>query len=207
MRLSKDSPRAVLDRALKTYFEQLFDRLAPEVRAAGESTRQLLKDESASLQAESDRTRGALVHALDETRGTLQRDLVQARDEVRGTVELFRHAFDNFQANVEPRVVSIEARLDSLELRMMTLESEQKDYEERRGADMESVRQEAGSLRDDVRADIVEMTRMLRMQGDAADQVAEALGRTLARLSAEVDLLAGALGGLSGTREAAGQPA
>jgi hypothetical protein len=31
------------------------------------------------------------------------------------------------------------------------------------------------------------------MQGDAADQVAEVLGRTLTRLSAEVEVLSGAL--------------
>ena len=41
--------------------------------------------------------------------------------------------------------------------------------------------------------DMVELTRMLRMQGDASDQVAEVMGRTLARLSAEVEALAGAL--------------
>ena len=55
-----------------------------------------------------------------------------------------------------------------------------------------------GALRDDVAAlqsDIVELTRMLRMQADAADQVAEALGRTLIRLSVEVEDLNVALGG------------
>jgi len=55
-----------------------------------------------------------------------------------------------------------------------------------------------GALRDDVaslQSDIVELTRMLRMQADAADQVAEALGRTLIRLSVEVEDLNAALGG------------
>jgi hypothetical protein len=55
-----------------------------------------------------------------------------------------------------------------------------------------------GALRDDVaslQSDVVELTRMLRMQADAADQVAEALGRTLIRLSVEVEDLNAALGG------------
>jgi hypothetical protein len=58
-----------------------------------------------------------------------------------------------------------------------------------------------GALRDDVVAlesDVVELTRMLRMQADAADQVAEALGRTLIRLSVEVEDLNVALGASPG---------
>jgi hypothetical protein len=39
---------------------------------------------------------------------------------------------------------------------------------------------------DAIRKDLVEIQRMIRQQGDAADQVAEILGRTLARLSVEV---------------------
>jgi hypothetical protein len=42
-------------------------------------------------------------------------------------------------------------------------------------------------------SDIVELTRMLLMQGDAADQFAETLGRTLTRLSSEVETLSGAV--------------
>lgn len=48
-----------------------------------------------------------------------------------------------------------------------------------------------------LRAEMVEVARMLRQQGDAADEVAETLGRTLARLSAEVDHLAEAVARLS----------
>jgi len=40
-----------------------------------------------------------------------------------------------------------------------------------------------------VRSDVEELTRMIRMQGDAADQVAEIMGRALTRLSAEVEVL------------------
>jgi formylmethanofuran dehydrogenase subunit C len=56
-------------------------------------------------------------------------------------------------------------------------------------AEMTALRSDVGALR----GDIVELTRMLRMQGDASDQVAEVMGRTLVRLSAEVEALAGAL--------------
>ncbi|MHB1533285.1 MAG: hypothetical protein ACYC1D_01475 [Acidimicrobiales bacterium] len=47
-----------------------------------------------------------------------------------------------------------------------------------------------------LRVEVVELTRMLRQQGDAADEVAEALGRTLARLSAEIESLAAAVANL-----------
>lgn len=56
-------------------------------------------------------------------------------------------------------------------------------------SDLEQLASEVGVMR----RDLVEMTRMLRMQGDASDQVAEVMGRTLTRLSAEVEALAGAL--------------
>jgi hypothetical protein len=46
---------------------------------------------------------------------------------------------------------------------------------------------------DVLRTDYVELTRMFRMQGDAADQVAEALGRTLTRLTAELESFGGGL--------------
>jgi hypothetical protein len=48
-----------------------------------------------------------------------------------------------------------------------------------------------------LRAELTEVQRMLRQQGDAADEVAETLGRTLVRLSAEVEALAMAVDRLS----------
>jgi hypothetical protein len=55
----------------------------------------------------------------------------------------------------------------------------------------------------DLRRDIVELTRMLRMQGDAADQVAEVLGRTFTNLSEQVQALGEAVAELrAGDREA-----
>ena len=67
-------------------------------------------------------------------------------------------------------------------------------------------RQPAGRYREPQRrgrraaSDLVELNRVLRMQGDAADQVAEVLGRTLTRLSAEVEMLAGAVEGSEASR-------
>jgi ubiquinone biosynthesis protein UbiJ len=60
---------------------------------------------------------------------------------------------------------------------------------------------------DKLRKDVVELTRMLRMQGDAADQVAEALGRTFTRLSAEVESLSEAVGQLRAGADEATSPA
>jgi len=74
---------------------------------------------------------------------------------------------------------SIKKSLEKLELLMMG------QLEGLFGA----VHDETASLR----ADIVELTRMLRMQGDAADQVAEVMGRTFTRLSAEVASLSEAV--------------
>ena len=61
---------------------------------------------------------------------------------------------------------------------------------------MADLRTDVGNLTSEVeglRSDLVELNRVLRMQGDAADQVAEVLGRTLTRLSAEVEVLSGAV--------------
>ena len=71
-------------------------------------------------------------------------------------------------------------------------------------AEMASLRSDIGKLNVEVgglRSDLVELNRVLRMQGDAADQVAEVLGRTLTRLSAEVEMLTGALDGVGVVRE------
>ena len=149
---------------------------------------------------------GHLSQAEDELRGAFQRELASARDDIRGTVELFRDGFEDFRAKVEPRVMAVERRMDSLELRMMTFQTLQKDFAELRSRDMASVRREAASLRDDLRRDIVELTRMLRMQGDAADQVAEALGRTIVRLSEELEALGEATADLRSLGEGVHQP-
>ncbi|HUB72002.1 MAG TPA: hypothetical protein VL984_16390 [Acidimicrobiales bacterium] len=59
-------------------------------------------------------------------------------------------------------------------------------------AQLEGLFGSVGSEAAAVRADVVELTRMIRMQGDAADQVAEVMGRAFTRLSAEVEALSDA---------------
>jgi uncharacterized protein (DUF2267 family) len=90
------------------------------------------------------------------------------------------HVADSVADRLSPRLGSVDAEVASL----------------RNSTDETSSL--TGALRDDVaslQSDVVELTRMLRMQADAADQVAEALGRTLIRLSVEVEDLNAALGG------------
>jgi predicted RecB family endonuclease len=59
-----------------------------------------------------------------------------------------------------------------------------------------------------LRVEFTEIHRMLRQQGDASDEVAEILGRTLARLGAEVEALSEAVDRLESGRSTAGpQPA
>lgn len=48
-------------------------------------------------------------------------------------------------------------------------------------------------VHDDLMAEMRELARMLRQQGDAADELAETFGRTLARLSVELDRVSAAL--------------
>jgi hypothetical protein len=65
-----------------------------------------------------------------------------------------------------------------------------RELQERSREQYEATRQ---ALHDDLRAEMVEVARMLRMQGDADDELAETLGRTLTRLSAEVEGLSTAV--------------
>ncbi len=58
-----------------------------------------------------------------------------------------------------------------------------------------------------LRAELVEVQRMLRQQGDAADEVAETLGRTLVRLSSEIEALSAAIDRLDATRQTTGPAA
>ncbi|HET9077730.1 MAG TPA: hypothetical protein VFN68_12430 [Acidimicrobiales bacterium] len=51
-----------------------------------------------------------------------------------------------------------------------------------------------------VRSEMKELARMLRQQGDAADEVAETFGRTLTRLSSEIESLGAALRDLQAGR-------
>jgi hypothetical protein len=127
----------------------------------------------------TDETAAIRVSVADEARGLYEKVTASVADEARGVRE-------SVTASVADEARGVrEALTASL------------------GDEARAVREEVGALRSDLdhlgsevgllRRDMVEMTRMLRMQGDASDQVAEVMGRTLARLSAEVEALAGAL--------------
>ena len=60
------------------------------------------------------------------------------------------------------------------------------------------------TVAESVRAEMRELARMLRQQGDAADEMAETFGRTLARLSVAVENLHARLEALDGGGSAGG---
>ena len=119
----------------------------------------------------------------DEARAVTDAVKVSVSDEARGVRELVtKSVVDEAQTLRELLTQSVvdESRAAREEARAARAATE---------AEMATVRTDVEGLR----SDIVELTRMLRMQGDASDQVAEVLGRTLTRLSAEVETLAGML--------------
>lgn len=79
-------------------------------------------------------------------------------------------------ADLQQRLVTLAERLDGLERTVGSTGSETE-----------------AAVTAFVKTENVELVRMLRQQGDAADEVAEVLGRTLARLGAEVETLAKAV--------------
>ena len=97
----------------------------------------------------------------------------KARSELRRqAVRVVQPSFDELQARLE---AVTEAQRDSL------------------GRELTQLRAEVAAILPGVRAANVELTRMLRQQGDASDEVAEILGRTLTRLGAEVEALSEAV--------------
>ena len=60
------------------------------------------------------------------------------------------------------------------------------------------------TVAESVRAEMRELARMLRQQGDAADEMAETFGRTLARLSVAVENLHARLEALDGSGSGSG---
>jgi hypothetical protein len=117
---------------------------------------------------------------VDEARGLKESVREVVADEARGVRELVTTSVVD-----EARAIREEARY----ARAAT-ESELAD-----------LRTDVASVVEALRSEIVELTRMLRMQGDAADQLAETLGRTLARLSGEVEALGEAVQALDARLE------
>ncbi len=103
-------------------------------------------------------------------------------DELRGSEERSGMAFEGHADRVVRQLEGQAAR-----------QAELRGAMDDQAAAVESLVRRFEDRVDKLRSDLVELSRMLRMQGDAADQVAEVLGRTIARLSTEVDQLSEAL--------------
>ncbi len=103
-------------------------------------------------------------------------------DELRGSEERSGMAFEGHADRVVRQLEGQAAR-----------QAELRGSMDDQAAAVESLVRRFEDRVDKLRSDLVELSRMLRMQGDAADQVAEVLGRTIARLSTEVDQLSEAL--------------
>ncbi len=210
----KASLRGVVDRFAQHYF----DHQADELRAAqAEQTARLLAElraQRSELQAELEAKLHTELHT--ELRTELRTELVTALEAavpVRARVELLprlegiealerllEEHVDNFEQHVlsqfegqAQRQAELRWAIDEQVRALYGLEATEARLEARVGDLTKAMGDEVATLR----ADLVEITRMLRMQGDAADQVAEVLGRTIARLSAEVDQLSEALHSLA----------
>ena len=134
---------------------------------------------------------------------------------LRSTVDrLLRPHFDQLTDGLTAEVRSLQAKIDatSVEIRSEVNETTTRELADRLATMSVEIRSEVNGTvireisaltaelsakfsaeMDALRADYVELTRMFRMQGDAADQVAEALGRTLTRLTAELESFGGGL--------------
>lgn len=113
-------------------------------------------------------------------------------------VPLYQRVADRIATRLEPQIARSEATLDAfdstLESIRTTLESIKTTLESI-GPTLESkVATVHADLEGHLRSETEELARMLRLQGDADDELAATLGRTLARLSAEVETLSASVG-------------
>jgi hypothetical protein len=179
--------RSAVDRLLRPYFTEMTAEVTAEVR---------------SLQAKIDATSIAI---RSEVNGTIVRELtdrlatmsVEIRSEVNETTK--RELADRLATmSVEIRSEVNETTKRELADRLATMSVEIRSevngtvIREADGLTAELSEKFSAEM-DALRTDYVELTRMFRMQGDAADQVAEALGRTLTRLTAELESFGGGL--------------
>ncbi|HUC13305.1 MAG TPA: hypothetical protein VMS00_02535 [Acidimicrobiales bacterium] len=177
---SKTLLRSTVDRLLRPYFDQQTDQ---QTKQANELTAEMR-----SLQSKIDATS---IEIRSEVNGTITRELtdrlatmsVEIRSEVNETTK--RELADRLAS------LSVEIRSEVNSTISHGLSALAVELSARFSAEMDALR-----------ADYVELTRMFRMQGDAADQVAEALGRTLTRLTAELESFGGGLEELEDHMEA-----
>ena len=191
--------RSTVDRLLRPYFVQQTDELRAEVRSLQSELQSALqsaldsKMDATSIEIRSevnetvvreltDRLASLSVEIRSEVNETTTRELadrlatmsVEIRSEVNATIirEVANRAAE----------VSIEIRSEVNGTVIREMSALATELSAKFTAEMDALR-----------GDYVELTRMFRMQGDAADQVAEALGRTLTRLTAELESFGGGL--------------
>jgi len=176
----KTTVRAAMDRFLRPYFDQVAVELATVRSDIGAERDELgaARDELGAARDELGAARSSTEAQIAEARqrfGDVEASLVhQLEGQAQRQAEL--------RAALEEHERATKQALEKLELLFM--------------AQLEGLFGSVETSATSVRSDVVELTRMLRMQGDAADQVAEVLGRTLASLSMEVGTLSAALQGL-----------
>jgi len=208
----KQSVRAAVDRFLKPYF----DLLADDVHSVRNSTQARFDELATRLDslgaglAGTDARLDDLGTRLAGTDARLDARLDDLGARLAGTEErLVYHHEGHAQRQAELRegLDAEKAALEAATQSLTKFKPAMEDLELLFMAQLEglfgAVNNEAAALR----SDVAELTRMLRMQGDAADQVAEVLGRTLTRLSSELEALGGTIEMLQARGEGAPSPA
>jgi len=222
----KQSVRAAVDRFLKPYFDLLaddvhsvrnstqarFDELATRLDSlgAGLAGTDARLDDLGTRLAGTDARLDDLGTRLAGTDARLDARLDDLGARLAGTEErLVYHHEGHAQRQAELRegLDAEKAALEAATQSLTKFKPAMEDLELLFMAQLEglfgAVNNEAAALR----SDVAELTRMLRMQGDAADQVAEVLGRTLTRLSSELEALGGTIEMLQARGEGAPSPA
>lgn len=206
----KAGARAAIDRFLKTYFDRLTDDVT-EMRAEVSSLLRSFATTSAQVRGELESLRSASGAALDELRDQLVTQEGPRLDAVEAKAGQLLVRFGEVESNVVHQLEGQAKR--QAELRQAMDDHARAMREAMEKLELLFLKQLEGLFgavhgeTANLRSDIAELTRMIRMQGDAADEVAEVMGRTLARLSAEVDALSLAIEGSQARREEAPSPA
>jgi LPS O-antigen subunit length determinant protein (WzzB/FepE family) len=207
---SKTLLRSTVDRLLRPHFDQLTDGLTAEVRslqAKIDATSVEIRSEvnETTTRELADRLATMSVEIRSEVNETTKRELADRLATM--SVEIRSEVNETTKRELADRLATV-----SVEIRSEVNETTKRELADRLATMSVEIRSEVNGTvireisaltaelsakfsaeMDALRADYVELTRMFRMQGDAADQVAEALGRTLTRLTAELESFGGGL--------------
>lgn len=198
------SPRAAIAALVQPYFDRLFGRVHEDIGRVHEDIGRVHGD-IGRVHADIEVLRTGLHGRIDNLQGLSEILDRKADGETEASFRLSRQMGDLRDellarlAEATQREVELREALDTLTLLVANSVGDINNKLDRLPAQIaESATKATEDLTEVVRAELVEVTRMLRMQGDAADQVAEVLGRTMVRLSAEVNALTDTLEPLQG---------